>query len=132
MQTFKRNAQETANKVEEVFYKCVLELNFASIFGSGLLIFSKKVKIAVAYCSDSHFCSIGTFCCLFGRRLKSPTMFFTVAWFFKILSSKLLHLPPSVSLRCQRMLESGLLKRNRTQLPQMLNPPNRKKTNFML
>ena len=37
-------------KSKNVFHKCVLEFNFASIFKSGLFIFSKKVKIIVAYC----------------------------------------------------------------------------------
>ncbi len=35
---------------KNVFYKCVLEFNFSSINGSVLLIFSKKVKIVLAYC----------------------------------------------------------------------------------
>ncbi len=34
-------------KTKNVFYKCFLEFNFASISGSGFFIFSKKVKIVV-------------------------------------------------------------------------------------
>ncbi len=33
---------------KNIFYKCVLEFNFASIHGSGLYICPKKVKIVVA------------------------------------------------------------------------------------
>jgi hypothetical protein len=32
-------------KTKNVFYKCVLEFTFSSIYGSGLLIFLKKVKL---------------------------------------------------------------------------------------
>ncbi len=38
-------------KSKNVFHKCVLEFNFASIFKSRLFIFSKKVKIVVAFCA---------------------------------------------------------------------------------
>jgi hypothetical protein len=34
-------------KSKNVVYKCVLVFNFASVYGSGLLIFPKKVKIVV-------------------------------------------------------------------------------------
>jgi hypothetical protein len=40
--------QNTPKKLFNVFYKCALEFNFAFFYGSGHLIFSKKVKIVVA------------------------------------------------------------------------------------
>ena len=43
-------------KTKNVFYKCVLEFNFASISGSGFFIFSKKVKIVVPYCTAYRAC----------------------------------------------------------------------------
>ncbi len=41
-------------KIEIVFYTCVLEFNFACISGSRLFISSKKVYIAVSYCPCMH------------------------------------------------------------------------------
>ncbi len=49
--TLKPNADKTAEKNENVFYKCVLESHFTSISGVGGFIFSKKVKIVVSYCT---------------------------------------------------------------------------------
>jgi hypothetical protein len=43
-----------AKKSEKIFYKCVLEFNFAFIQGSGLLIFFNKIKIVVIYTATSH------------------------------------------------------------------------------
>ncbi len=41
--------KDTHLAIQNVYYKRVLDLNFASIYGSGLSIFSKKVKITALY-----------------------------------------------------------------------------------
>jgi hypothetical protein len=43
--TFKPNAHKTAQKSKNIFYKCVLELYFAFIYGSGRTF---TIKIVVA------------------------------------------------------------------------------------
>ncbi len=48
-QTLKPNAQETAQKIKNLYCKCVLDFNFAPIKGSVFFIFFKKVKFVVPY-----------------------------------------------------------------------------------
>jgi hypothetical protein len=47
--TLKPNAEERAEKNKNIFYKCVLEFHFISIFCLGGFILAKKVKIIVPY-----------------------------------------------------------------------------------
>ncbi len=51
--TLQPNADEKAQKTKNVFYRCVLEFNLATINVLGGSIFSKKVKIVVPYCIDT-------------------------------------------------------------------------------
>ncbi len=83
-------------------------LNYSATGGATIIAYSPVLPISKGYFSYSHFSSFGTFCCLFGRRLKnfSNAFFKTVAWFFKILYSKLLHLQYLCLHLCQRIQES--------------------------
>ncbi len=54
---FEVKREQNGSKNQKKIYKCVFEFNFAPIFSMGLLIIYKKLKIVVAYCTDTKHTS---------------------------------------------------------------------------
>ncbi len=109
-------------------------LNYSATGGATIIAYSPSASnkqrvlfILDVVCSYSHFCSLGTFYCLFGWRWKHSNYVFLCSLVFLNTLFKT-PWPPPIPL-CQRMLESGLLKRSWT--PNIHNTaPNRNKTNI--